>query len=214
MGAKWVLLYDQIQLSAVFFGLTHHVILIKMYDIKSWQKYICTISKEKFMEIWEILPEKTFTWKEKGYTESRVLFKDWKWASKLKQNENLPLMMNLSVLIITILTEITHSALSFQMVVFVLLIYILQSKLYTGKKKTQRAFLYSLWWVETDFFYPILAPKSLLSHNCKSLGSSFCCATSLTTVVASAPVPFLAQRVSWGVSAPIIFFTNVVLPTS
>lgn len=135
MGAKWVLLYDQIQLSAVFFGLTHHVILIKMYDIKSWQKYICTISEEKFMEIWEILPEKTFTWKEKGYTESRVLFKDWKWASKLKQNENLPLMMNLSVLIITILTEITHSALSFQMVVFVLLVYILQSKLYTGKKK-------------------------------------------------------------------------------
>lgn len=44
-------------------------------------------------------------------------------------------MMNLSVLIITILTEITHSALSFQMVVFVLLICILQSKLYTGKKK-------------------------------------------------------------------------------
>lgn len=61
MGAKWVLLYDQIQLSVVFFGLTHHVILIKMYDIKSWQKYICTISEEKFMEIWEILSEKTFT---------------------------------------------------------------------------------------------------------------------------------------------------------
>lgn len=93
-------------------------------------------------------------------------------------------------------------------------IYLTKQALYRKKKKTQRAFLYSLWWVETDFFYPILAPKSLLSHNCKSLGSSFCCATSLTTVVASAPVPFLAQRVSWGVSAPIIFFTNVVLPTS
>lgn len=46
-------------------------------------------------------------------------------------------MMNLSVLIITILTEITHSALSFQMVVFVLLVYILQSKLYTGKKNPE-----------------------------------------------------------------------------
>lgn len=83
--------------------------------------------------------------------ESIIHFKGWKWANKIKKNENLPLVMNLSILIITIWIEITHSALSFQMVVFVLLIYTLQAKCYTGNK-SQRAFLYSLWWVKTDFF--------------------------------------------------------------